>query len=254
MVLDARRRRGAVSKFELDNTVIQHGFELRGKALQLRIMWAILWNFKRLSPHLAPEEYVNEWTRYILPQLMQVKDQCSDLLVDAEKANMVKQQIEARIYRAQFISLELRHSPLGSNMPEEVLAGVLAAERDSLAQCDLLIAGNPSAAYLTEDVEKARKLLRGGTFYSFVSSEEKKEIYAAMSREFSGTGHWYYCEQGHPVRFFTSLPLRYLLTCDGNIVFGGRMRYANAAGELSRVWLCRWRARPQPNCRCEKGG
>jgi hypothetical protein len=234
MVLDARRRRGAVSKFELDNTVIQPGFELRGRSLQLRIIWAILWNFKNLSTHLSPEDYTHEWTSFILPQLIQAKDQCSDLLVDAEKAKMVRQQIEARIYRAQFVALELKHSPVGSNISEEQQAEIFAAERDSLAQCDLLIAGNrASAGYLTDDVEKARRILGGGTFYSFVSSEEKKQIYAAMSREFRGTGHWYYCEQGHPVKISTTIPLRYLLTCDGDTVFGRRMRYADAAGKMS---------------------
>jgi hypothetical protein len=25
-----------------------------------------------------------------------------------------------------------------------------------------------------------------------------REVYAAMAREFSGTGHWYRCENGHP--------------------------------------------------------
>jgi hypothetical protein len=207
MVIDARRRRNTVSKFELDNTVIQHGFELRGRALQLRIIWAILWNFKSLSPHLSKGDYADQWATFVLHRLTETKDRCIELLIDAEKANMVKQQIEAMIYHAQFVALELNHSPAKSNISMEQEAEIRAVERNNLARCDALIAQHKSAEYLEDDVAKARSLIGGGTFYSFVSSEEKKEIYAAMAGEFRGTGHWYYCEQGHPVCFSDTIPV-----------------------------------------------
>ena len=40
-------------------------------------------------------------------------------------------------------------------------------------------------------------LLRTGTFYTVVTSQEMRAVYDAMSREFTGTGHWYYCGNGH---------------------------------------------------------
>ncbi|KAL9628028.1 MAG: hypothetical protein Q9204_006164, partial [Flavoplaca sp. TL-2023a] len=46
-----------------------------------------------------------------------------------------------------------------------------------------------------EDVEKA---LRDSTFYTSVTNEEKAAVYAAMASDFRGTGHWYYCANGHP--------------------------------------------------------
>jgi hypothetical protein len=51
---------------------------------------------------------------------------------------------------------------------------------------------------VSEELEAVEQMLRDGTFYSVMTSEEKRAVYAAMSNEFSGTGHWYTCERGHP--------------------------------------------------------
>lgn len=206
MVIDARRRRNAISKFELDNSVIQHGFKLRGEALLLRTMWAALWSFKSMSKSIPLEDFVKQWTDWVLPALAAAKGNCFGLLVDAEKTLFRIQEIEAMIYHAQFVALELNHAPERGTMPDAERAQILAVEINNLDHCSQLISGQPSASYLKDDVDKARRLLVGGTFYSFVSSDEKKAIYEAMSREFGGTGHWYYCEQGHPVcyaQYFT---------------------------------------------------
>jgi hypothetical protein len=41
-------------------------------------------------------------------------------------------------------------------------------------------------------------MLRDSTFYAVVTNEERMAVVAAMAREFHGTGHWYYCRNGHP--------------------------------------------------------
>lgn len=51
---------------------------------------------------------------------------------------------------------------------------------------------------VTEELEAVERMLNDGTFYNVVTSEEKRAVYAAMSQHFSGTGHWYNCENGHP--------------------------------------------------------
>ncbi|KAF8533486.1 hypothetical protein BDD12DRAFT_946339 [Trichophaea hybrida] len=196
MVIDARRRRNAVTKFELDNTVIQHGFQLRGRSLLLRMMWAVLWNFKRLSTHIPLEEYVREWKKLVIPGLKSAKDRCIQLVTDSENAGYHKQEIEAMVWHAQFSALELCHSPNPDANLEK--ANIIAIEMNNLDRCLEIIDAHSSAEYLREDVQKARVLLGGGTFYSFVSSEEKATVYRAMAREFGGTGHWYYCQNGHP--------------------------------------------------------
>jgi hypothetical protein len=66
--------------------------------------------------------------------------------------------------------------------------------KESLEECETLYSQYPGTlAYLKDDVEKAKRLVNGRTFYSFLTTEEKREVYRAMARHFSGTGHWYYC-------------------------------------------------------------
>lgn len=51
---------------------------------------------------------------------------------------------------------------------------------------------------MMEEVEQVRHSLDNGTFQTSVASEERRAVVAAMSKEFSVTGHWYNCENGHP--------------------------------------------------------
>ena len=41
-------------------------------------------------------------------------------------------------------------------------------------------------------------MLKETVFYAAVANGEKRQIYAAMAREFTGTGHWYTCANDHP--------------------------------------------------------
>ena len=50
------------------------------------------------------------------------------------------------------------------------------------------------------EVGDVEKMLRDSTFYAPVSNEEKAAVYAAMSHDFRGTGHWYYCANEHSLR------------------------------------------------------
>ncbi len=49
-----------------------------------------------------------------------------------------------------------------------------------------------------EELDAIELMLNDGTFYNAVTSEEQQAVYKAMSAEFSGTGHWYTCANGHP--------------------------------------------------------
>jgi len=94
MVIAARQRRNAISEFEMDNSVIQHGFALRGCGLQLRITWAILWNFKCLIRGLSEKEVDNEWRQFIRSILDSSKERCIELQEAAEISGFHKQVIE----------------------------------------------------------------------------------------------------------------------------------------------------------------
>ena len=51
---------------------------------------------------------------------------------------------------------------------------------------------------MMDEVEQVRRSLNDGTFYIPVTSEERRAVMMAMSKEFKVTGHWYNCENGHP--------------------------------------------------------
>jgi hypothetical protein len=51
---------------------------------------------------------------------------------------------------------------------------------------------------VASEIDEVEKMLRRGTFYQPVTNEEMRKVVAAMATEFSGTGHWWQCENGHP--------------------------------------------------------
>ncbi|KAF8542899.1 hypothetical protein BDD12DRAFT_823277 [Trichophaea hybrida] len=229
MIIDARRRRNVTAVFDLDNTVIQHGFELRGRSFQLRIWWAILWNFKVLAAKLAPKDVEEQWRIFVSPRLEKAKEASTELMQKAESSKSNRELVESMIYHAQFRALELSSSPI-STMTEADKARVLADERKNLIRCCRIISTQRSIKYLLEDVKKALDLLGGVNFYSFVSSEEKKQIYEAMATEFRGTGHWYYCQNGHPFSIGNCGLPRQLARCPECGAPVGGQNYQAAAG------------------------
>jgi hypothetical protein len=71
--------------------------------------------------------------------------------------------------------------------------GLLAKAR--LDQAEQLCATYPGqTASVATDVDAVRKMLKS----SSVSDAEMRMVVEAMEREFSGTGHWYRCVNGHP--------------------------------------------------------
>ncbi len=51
---------------------------------------------------------------------------------------------------------------------------------------------------MLRDVSNFDTILKDTPFYISIDNEEKRQVYAAMAREFTGTGHWYTCLNGHP--------------------------------------------------------
>jgi hypothetical protein len=217
LVLDARASGKQVRKFELDNTVIQPGFEIRGRVQALRVAWAVLSNFQRLSIHVDSESRTKWWKDWGNKQLKRANDLSIELIVDAEEANMCRELIEAFIYHARFVALELDYTPDAKKPPTTKEVELRRVELYQLNECLRKIDRHPSAEYLRKDVEDVRLLLSSGMRLSFVAamgpSTEKEAVYSALGRTYRDTAHWYYCPLGHPV--FPSpgpLPVFLLLT------------------------------------------
>jgi hypothetical protein len=117
-------------------------------------------------------------------------------------AKFPQQEAEARIYHALFSMLSLSNSQAqGQSVDVVTETSTRLRARESLEECETLCSRYlGTLAYLKDDAEKAKRLVNGGTFYSFVTTEEKREVYRTMAGQFSGTGHWYYCRNNHLVR------------------------------------------------------
>ncbi|GAB1319259.1 hypothetical protein MFIFM68171_09469 [Madurella fahalii] len=61
-----------------------------------------------------------------------------------------------------------------------------------------IVETHASTEALKAEIDTVERMVNGGVFYTTVSEAEMKAVYAAMAAGFRGTGHWYYCANGHP--------------------------------------------------------
>jgi len=224
LVLNAERRKGTQSNFVIDSSMVQFGFRLKGQLLFFQLRWADLWDRHEISTDSTlPEGLRKTHRKAILTQVKKMWIECGTLVTECQDVKMEKQECEARIYQAQFFALYrnklisdretrplevgmanlgLRHAePLPQEpIPEDAGTENLEGIHESLDHCEYLCRKLPgTVGPLKDRVDQARRLLKGGVFYAPVSAEERRLVHLAMSAEFSSTGRWYTCPNGHPV-------------------------------------------------------
>ncbi|KAI9037333.1 uncharacterized protein KD926_000620 [Aspergillus affinis] len=172
-----------------------------GRLLQLRHTWAILWNYRMIFTdlHVDPN-FRSELCDVTAKRLQSLIDISLSIQKCSRKAKLLAQEVEAMIYYALFSLLSLSTAEAkGQQLSIEATNELHEQASATIRKCEILHSNNPGTlGFLGGDIEKAKGLLSGATFYSFVSTEEKKQVYDAMASQFSGTGHWYYCRNHHP--------------------------------------------------------
>ncbi|KAI2609251.1 hypothetical protein GGR54DRAFT_382142 [Hypoxylon sp. NC1633] len=195
-VQHAARQRKIKGTFDFDETRIQHKGHIQACSLSLKCDIIIISDFMELR-----EKLLGVRPELKLDFSQQMKD--CETLVDRAHATMhPRQEAEAHVYFAQFCAFNralilAENSSKGDpdqntdELKEQASSHLIAARE---------IVGNHSSQTegLMAEIESAEKMLRDGVFYSSVSADEMRAVYKAMAREFSGTGHWYTCENGHP--------------------------------------------------------
>ena len=147
-------------------------------------------------------DFVEVWTRSRVTAPMmralsisteKARQECETLHSEAVSADQPVQQVEALLNWAFFAAAELRcpRDPAQVGDLRE-----LAVTRVELAST--IVEEKPSAAALASKIKSARIALNG-EFQSVVTDDEMRAVYAAMATQFRGTGHWYRCQNGHPV-------------------------------------------------------
>ncbi|KAL4876729.1 P-loop containing nucleoside triphosphate hydrolase protein [Aspergillus karnatakaensis] len=186
MVEDARRRKGSPGQFDFDANVLQTKGYLQATALLLRLDAALLADFLSLCKKGRHSSLCINLAAY--------KKESDHLIANAAASSRIPQQVEGNIFLAQFCALERRN--LADSSEAEGLLQEGTAAIDKAERLCKLHAGQTRG--FLEEIEGTRAMFRGSEFYTPVTNEERMEVLSAMAMEFRGTGHWYYCENGHP--------------------------------------------------------
>jgi hypothetical protein len=187
MVVNAQRRKMTSGDFKFDNSVLQTKGILQATALSFRLDIALFSDFLTLLQEVRTVD------TKALVDLQKLQNECFTLIEEAERHKRPAQQVEGHVFLAQLHALELPYSA------PEIAETHLEHARNALGKArDLCNTWPGQTAGLGPEVESAEKMLRGGTFYTEVTSEERMAVINAMAKEFQGTGHWYYCCNGHP--------------------------------------------------------
>lgn len=190
MVENTRRRKKTSGQFNFDESVLQTKGQIQATALLLRLDTALLSDFfslKRLTP-------INLNQKKIFINLERNRAESRCLIKKAALSQRILQRAEGNIFLAQLYALELQHvneTSLAESLRECGNAAIEEAQR----LCD----EHPTQTRgLSEEIEGTILMLRGSAFYTPVTNGERMAVLAAMAKEFRSTGHWYYCENGHP--------------------------------------------------------
>ncbi|KAL3477564.1 hypothetical protein BJX99DRAFT_257376 [Aspergillus californicus] len=192
MVEDARRRKRIPGHFEFDENVLQTKGHLQATSLLLRLDTALLGDFLSLKKQARLGSSQSD----LHINLAENRTETKKLITDAINTHRVLQQTEGNLFLAQLCALEHQSTPSSPTQAESpLLQEATTAINEAQRLCDL----HPRQTRgLTAEIEGTRVMLRGTTFYAPVTNAERMGVLAAMAQEFRGTGHWYYCENGHP--------------------------------------------------------
>ncbi|KAH8693395.1 hypothetical protein GQ44DRAFT_792364 [Phaeosphaeriaceae sp. PMI808] len=190
-VQNARRRHGREVAIELDSKVIQTRGHILATTLLLKCELTIITDFLALRRNAL----TLPTTGALSVNLSAYRKACDELINRARRAQQIRQLTEAHTFWAHSAALERVFA--GDDIEQAAALKNEAAVHLTSARSQCL--QNPgSTAGLEASIEAVKLMLRDGIFYTQVTNEEMRQVVAAMATEFSGTGHWYYCENNHP--------------------------------------------------------
>ncbi|KAI9784989.1 MAG: hypothetical protein M1839_001185 [Geoglossum umbratile] len=189
LVQDARRHRGIDVDIHSKVDILQVRNRLLTTVLLIRCDYTILLTFlnnrkgetSESSPSVKVDLSIN-------------RKECEELIAESHSKNQPGITAEGHLYWARYLALERGLAEPGSELTQ-----LLDEGRGHLQLAHEMCDKHPNQTVgIRNEVEDVEKMLRDSTFYMPVSNEEKAAVYAAMAHDFRGTGHWYYCENGHP--------------------------------------------------------
>ena len=189
LVQHARRHRAINIELDSNVDILQVRSRLLATVLLMRCDYTILLTF--LNDRKG-ETSTRSSTIQI--DLSINRKECENLMAESESRTQPGNYVEGLLYWARFLALERSLAEPGSELTQllEKAKEYVQLARERCAKYPGQTAG------MSNEITEVENMLRDSTFYMPVSNDEKAAIYAAMARDFRGTGHWYYCENGHP--------------------------------------------------------
>ena len=193
LVQDARFQRGVLTDFDKKPEILQTRSRFLAITLLLRCEYHILLEFFNICKNGqaaqalggAPDLDV-DFTSH--------REICYYLIEECVAKKQWGIVVEGQLFWARFTALEC-----SATKRSEHTAELLTQARNHLNNARWTCEEYPAQTTgLLAEVDPVEHMLNEGTFYAPVTTEEKAAVYAAMASEFSGTGHWYYCENNHP--------------------------------------------------------
>lgn len=195
-IVEALRRRRMhggqdIDAFDFDRVLLQARGSLLATALVIRCEVIAVSDFI----HVFDGQAQQSERRSLKVDFSSDRDSCEALISIAENAFSPLQQAEGHIFWANFAAMECAVMETHSGGSTETSLGEIktVAERhleDAQELCDTYPGQTSSVA---DEVGEVRRLLHESGYKS-----QMKMVVVAMQAEFSGTGHWYRCVNGHP--------------------------------------------------------
>ncbi|KAI1806387.1 hypothetical protein F4811DRAFT_560463 [Daldinia bambusicola] len=197
-VQHATRLRKIQGVFAFDEARIQSKGYLQACTLSLKCDIIIVTDF------MVQQKSLLESRPKLNLDFAQHMKECETLAERAYVTGHPRQESEAHVYFARFCAFS---RALASTEKTEDDPNSNAANAEKLkeqgkehlvAAREIVTKYSAQTKGLMAEIEAAEKMLRDSVFYDPVSTDELREVYRAMAAEFSGTGHWYLCANGHP--------------------------------------------------------
>lgn len=192
LVEDARKHYGVNMELTDLPSLLQVRNRLLATVLLLRCDYAILLDF---VAHSARNSVGGNIRDLRLNLTLDRKD-CETLIQESRTLQQPTQEVEGLLYWVRFAALERGRSASLSDADTSTLIDHAHAQIQLARRICNAYPGQ--TAGMPAEVSEAEKMLRDATFYAPVTNSEKAAVYAAMAQSFQGTGHWYYCVNGHP--------------------------------------------------------
>jgi hypothetical protein len=192
LVLEDEESAGSITRH---NTLPQTRSSLLANSLSIRCDLAILTDVLVMRGKRLIRGAQRNWTGLDIDLNFAIcRNECLAFSDFCAEQGQYMLAIEAMIYLARFAILELHHGA-GTHRRQAIQFLAISHLQDAKRFCSMFPA---QTIGLEGEVDTVLHDLEQGVLRPTVISEERQQVYDALTREHRGTRDWYSCQKGHP--------------------------------------------------------